>query len=212
MIKKNIHVKNLKLRFLELNVNKEFFTYKVLRYFGIILIAISITIWTLTIIELKGLEIMLSNSQNYELTIEEIWSYEGALNWWKETYNSIIYPSSLILTITGIIVIFSPKIYSITQDVLPKTNFPNIQNNRYSTENSLMREVKKIKGAPIKKPRKRGAKKKNFALIREKWQNKIEKDIQNKENNIQKLRIEINDLKYIRDELDKFQLLSHEKR
>ena len=195
-----------------MNVNKEFFTYKVLRYFGIILIAISITIWTLTIIELKGLEIMLSNSQNYELTIEEIWSYEGALNWWKETYNSIIYPSSLILTITGIIAIFSPKIYSITQDVLPKTNFPNIQNNRYSTENSLMREVKKIKGAPIKKPRKRGAKKKNFALIREKWQNKIEKDIQNKENNIQKLRIEINDLKYIRDELDKFQLLSHEKR
>ena len=210
MIKKNIHVKNLKLRFLELNVNKEFFTYKVLRYFGIILIAISITIWTLTIIELKGLEIMLSNSQNYELTIEEIWSYEGALNWWKETYNSIIYPSSLILTITGIIAIFSPKIYSITQDILPKTNFPNIQNNRYSTKNSLMREVKKIKGEPIKKPRKRGTKKKNFALIREKWQNKIEKDIQNKENNIQKLRIEINDLKYIRDELDKFQLLSHE--
>jgi hypothetical protein len=176
------------------------------------LIAVSITIWTLSIIELKGLEIMLSNSQNYELTIEEIWSYEGALIWWKETYTSIIYPSSLILTITGIIAIFSPKIYSIIQDILPKNNFSNFQNNRYSTKNNLMKKANKIKSEKMKKTRKKWVKKKNFALIREKWQNKIEKDIQSKENNIQKLRIEINDLKYIRDELDKFQLLSHEKR
>ena len=74
-----------------------------------------------------------------------------------------------------------------------------------------MKKVKKIRNTPRKKTeRKKG--KRNFTNIREKWQHKIEKDIQNRENNIQKLRIEINDLKYIRDELDKFHLLSHEER
>ena len=199
------------MRFVKLNWKQLSNNFKLFRYFGLVLIVISIIIWALSIIEMKGIEIMLSNSQTYDLTIEEIWSYEGAKLWWKEAYTSIILPVTIILSISGFSAILSPKIFSVTQKILLKNNLPNtIKNNDFSTKNNLMNEVKEIKNLKIENT---GNKKNNkkIGLLREKWQYKIEKDIENKENNIQKLRIEINDLKYIRDELDKFQLLSQEK-
>lgn len=199
------------MRFVKLNWKQLSNNFKLFRYFGLVLIVISIIIWALSIIEMKGIEIMLSNSQTYDLTIEEIWSYEGAKLWWKEAYTSIILPTTIILSISGFSAILSPKIFSVTQEILLKNNLPStIKKNDFSTKNNLMNEVKEIKNLKIENTGNKNNNKK-IGLLREKWQYKIEKDIENKENNIQKLRIEINDLKYIRDELDKFQLLSQEK-
>lgn len=200
------------MRFEKLNWKQLSNNFKLCRYFGLGLIIISIIIWTLSIIEMQGIEIMLSNSQTYELTIEEVWSYEGAKLWWKEAYTSAILPTILIFSISGLSVILSPEIFSITQKILLKNNFfNNIENNDFSTKNNLINEVNEIKNLKIENTGNKNNNKK-IVVLKEKWQYKIEKDIENKENNIQKLRIEINDLKYIRDELDKFQLLSQEKR
>ena len=93
-----------------MNWKQKYYNYKILRYFGVFLLTFSIIIWTLSIIEIIGNEIMLSNAQTYGLTIEEIWRYEGANQWWKNSYGTVILPATLILALSGITVILSPRL------------------------------------------------------------------------------------------------------
>lgn len=48
------------------------------KYVGILLLATALIILVISIIELKGNEIMLATQT---LSIEEVWSFEGALQW-----------------------------------------------------------------------------------------------------------------------------------
>jgi len=73
-----------------------------------------------------------------------------------------------------------------------------------------MIEINSILKTMTKKETKLKEEKKRLVTLREKWQFKIEEDIQSKENNIQKLRIEINDLKYIGEEINKLPNLPQE--
>ena len=65
---------------------------------GLLLIIAALTIWLFSFIELKSNEIMLTT----QLSIEEVWLYEGALQWWENAYVTVVLPTIGILTIFGI--------------------------------------------------------------------------------------------------------------
>ena len=76
---------------------------KLFLYVGLLLIIIAIITSVVSIIEIKGKELLLSNAQTIGLSIEEIWSYEGALQWWQNAYWAVILPITIILIISGLI-------------------------------------------------------------------------------------------------------------
>ena len=78
-------------------------------WIGLLLIIAALSIWIFSIAELKGNEIMLT-TQN--LSIEEVWRYEGALQWWKNLYLTAIIPTTAVLTLSGIASILSQQLFS----------------------------------------------------------------------------------------------------
>jgi hypothetical protein len=79
------------------------------QWLALILAITALSIWIYSLIELKSNEIMLTN-QN--LNIEEIWRYEGALQWWKNTYVTTIIPITAILSILSAATLLHQKILS----------------------------------------------------------------------------------------------------
>jgi hypothetical protein len=73
---------------------------------GLLLIAIGIIIWTISIIELTSNEVMLTQN----LSAEDMWRYEGALQWWQNMYTTAIIPATVALIIFGILLILSPRL------------------------------------------------------------------------------------------------------
>lgn len=78
-------------------------------WIGLLLIIAALSIWFYSIIELKSNEIMLT-TQN--LSIEKVWLYEGALQWWKNVYVTAIIPGTAVLTLSGIASILSQQLFS----------------------------------------------------------------------------------------------------
>ena len=175
------------------------------------LIVIAISTSVVSIIEIKGNELLLSNAQTIGLSIEEIWGYEGALQWWQNAYWTVILPTTIILIISGITVILYPNLLSFTQKTFLKNHsFNMIEKEDVLKKDKLMIEVNSMLKTITKKETKLKEEKKELATLREKWQLKIDEDIQSKEDNIQKLRIEINDLKYAGKEINKLSNLPQE--
>jgi hypothetical protein len=77
-------------------------------WIGLALMLAALTVWLLSIIELTSNEIMLTQN----LSIEEVWRYEGALNWWKATYNTAIIPTTAILALSGMLSITGQSLFS----------------------------------------------------------------------------------------------------
>jgi len=46
------------------------------------------------------------------LSIEEVWRYEGALNWWKTVYSTAIIPITSILALSGMLSITVQHLFS----------------------------------------------------------------------------------------------------
>ena len=65
---------------------------------GLLLIIVAMSIWIIAIIELVSNEVMLTKN----LSIEEVWLYEGALQWWKNFYTAAIIPATAVLSLSGI--------------------------------------------------------------------------------------------------------------
>ena len=76
--------------------------------------------WVLTFIEIQSKEVMIAHAQECSLTIEEIWAYEGSLKWWKNVYVTTIIPLIGILTTSGIVVIVTPSLLQLKQNVFFK--------------------------------------------------------------------------------------------
>jgi len=76
--------------------------------------------WVLTFIEIQSNEVMIAHAQECSLTIEEIWAYEGSLKWWKNVYVTTIIPLIGILTTSGIVVIVTPSLLQLKQNVFFK--------------------------------------------------------------------------------------------
>ena len=76
---------------------------------GLLLIIAALSIWLFSIITLRGNEVMLT-TQN--LSAEEVWRYEGAVQWWKNVYMTAIIPATAVLTLSGIASILSQQLFS----------------------------------------------------------------------------------------------------
>ena len=74
---------------------------------GIFLLIVASAVWVVSIIELVGNEVMLTQ----KLPIEEIWRFEGALNWWQTIYSTIIIPTTIILVLSGLLSMASQQIF-----------------------------------------------------------------------------------------------------
>lgn len=73
---------------------------------GIFLLIVALAVWVISIIEIVGNEVMLTQN----LSIEEMWRFDGALNWWQAIYSTIIIPSTIILVLSGILSMASQQI------------------------------------------------------------------------------------------------------
>jgi hypothetical protein len=169
-----------------------------------LLIVFAIITSIVSIIEIKGKELLLLNAQTIELSIEEIWSYEGALEWWQNTYWTVILPTTIILIISGITIMIYPNILSFAEKILLKESSLNmVEKKDVLKKEELIMEINSVLKTITKKETKLKKEKKELESLKEKWHQKIDKDIQSKEDTIQKLRIEINDLKYVGKEINK---------
>jgi hypothetical protein len=74
---------------------------RIIMMLGLLLVAIGITIWTISIIEIKSNELMLTQN----LSIEDVWRYQGALQWWEDLYTTVTIPATSVLLVSGIVFI-----------------------------------------------------------------------------------------------------------
>jgi hypothetical protein len=170
-------------------------------WIGISLIVAAFTIWLCSIIEIKSNEIMLS-TQN--LTVEEFWLYDGALQWWKNAYWTVIFPMWGILTLSGITIMISPQLPRFAQKLTARTHRLNVVGKEaVSMRDNIKEEPTAVLQNLLREEATLKEVEKKFVDLREKLQIKVEEDIENKEKNIEKLKVEINDLKFICQELSK---------
>ena len=73
---------------------------------GLVLIVIGVSVWIISIIELVSNEVMLAQN----LSMEDVWHYEGARQWWENVYATAIIPATVVLIISGILIMLSPRI------------------------------------------------------------------------------------------------------
>lgn len=76
---------------------------------AILLLIAGFSIWLYTTSVIHGYTQILDSSK---LTIEEIWSYEGALKWWKSIYTTTILPLTAIMITVGIITLLGPPLWT----------------------------------------------------------------------------------------------------
>ena len=87
------------------------------KWTGVLLLAAALTILVTSIIEIKSNEIMLATQT---LSIEEVWAYEGALQWWQNTFTTTILPTTGILTISCIATLLTSQILKFAQNTTQK--------------------------------------------------------------------------------------------
>ena len=74
---------------------------------GILLLIAAFSIWLYTTSVIQGHTQILDSSN---LKQEEIWSYEGSLQWWRSTYTTTILPLTAIMTAIGLLSLLSQPI------------------------------------------------------------------------------------------------------
>ncbi len=74
-----------------------------------LLIIAGFSIWLYTTSVIQGHTQLLTSSN---LTPEEVWNYEGALQWWKTTYTTIIIPLTAIMITLGSITLLGPILWT----------------------------------------------------------------------------------------------------
>ena len=76
---------------------------------GVVLVFAGIGVFLVSNFEINGLEAMLANES---LSVEEVWRFEGALQWWRKTYFTVTLPVTVFLTLSGIASILSQQLFS----------------------------------------------------------------------------------------------------
>jgi hypothetical protein len=165
---------------------------------GLSLIAFASIFWLFTINAIRSQEIMLA-TQDLGMRMS---FHEEALQWLKNVYATTVIPVTGILTLLGLAAVIGPLLHGLTQHfVLRKSALTVIEEKAVpiwddtegepvvvmreliSEEANLMEEMKKLES------------------FREKWELKVKKDIETKRKSIKKLRSEIANLKFMREEL-----------
>jgi hypothetical protein len=105
---------------------------------GLLLIAGALIIWGCSIIELKSNEIMLTTKN---LSVEEVWRYEGALQWWRKAYVKAVLPTTGFLTISGIALISSPQILAfVEKGALRRLGSTSVEGEAFSSKDKVKEE------------------------------------------------------------------------
>ena len=81
---------------------------------GVVLVFAGIGVFLVSNFEINGLEAMLANES---LSVEEVWRFEGALQWWRKTYVTVTLPVSVFLLISGIATLMSQFLLSVLEDM-----------------------------------------------------------------------------------------------
>jgi len=81
--------------------------FRLMFLMAILLLIAGFSIWIYTISVIYGTTQLLESSN---LKQEEIWSYEGSLQWWRTTYTTTILPLTTIMISIGFLSLLSPLI------------------------------------------------------------------------------------------------------
>jgi len=76
---------------------------------AILLLIAGFSIWFYTNSVIQGYTQLLDSSK---LTTEEMWSYEGSLQWWRTTYTTTIFPLTAVMITIGIITLLGPTLWT----------------------------------------------------------------------------------------------------
>jgi len=76
---------------------------------AILLLIAGFSIWFYTTSVIQGYTQLLDSSK---LTAEEMWSYEGSLQWWRTTYTTTIFPLTAVMITGGIITLLGPTLWT----------------------------------------------------------------------------------------------------
>jgi hypothetical protein len=102
----------------KLHLAKVNISLRLFQYLGFLLLMVAFLAWFLVMFEIQSSHAILSEAQNLNLAIEQIWAVEGALEWWKNVYVTVIIPLIGILITSGIIALLSPLILRFEHRVL----------------------------------------------------------------------------------------------
>lgn len=80
---------------------------KVTLIFGMLFLIGGLSLWLYSTAVIFGHEQMLATSN---LPIEEVWRYEGALQWWRNTYTTAIIPWTILLAAAGLTALLAPMV------------------------------------------------------------------------------------------------------
>ena len=145
-----------------------------------------------------------------DLPIKEVWRYEGALQWWKNAYWTIILPMWGILTISGTAIISNQQLIGFAQKLASKTLRPTFfEKEAISSKDNTRKKPAMIFQNSIRKKDKLKQTEKKVTSLREKFQLKVKEDIENRETPTQKMRLEINDIESFYEELTKYHKHEH---
>lgn len=76
------------------------------------MIALAVIVWTFSFLEIFGNELLVSSEHSSRLSMQEYWSYVGALQWWRSIYGSVIVPIVTVLIVSGVVVLQFPRLFS----------------------------------------------------------------------------------------------------
>jgi len=94
--------------------------FKVMVGAGVLLLIVGVGLWLYTSSVIEGHERLL-DTQN--LTQEEVWRYEGSLQWWRTAYTTTFYPAAVVSIAMGLMVTLCPILWAIVQQTHARKSF-----------------------------------------------------------------------------------------
>jgi hypothetical protein len=89
---------------------------------AILLLIAGFSLWLYSTSVIQGYTQLLGSSK---LTTEEVWSYEGALHWWRKTQTTTIFPLTTIMITVGVIALVGPMLWTRLQQRYALKTFTN---------------------------------------------------------------------------------------
>ena len=87
-----------------------------------LLLVVGFSIWLYATSVIQGYTQLL-NSES--LTTEEVWSYEGSLQWWRNAYTTAVLPTTAIMITVGILSLLGPVLWMRIQQRYALRTFTN---------------------------------------------------------------------------------------
>ena len=83
--------------------------FKLAAFTAILLLIAGFSTLLYTTSVIQGYAQLLDSSK---LTVEEMWSYEGSLQWWSNTYATTIFPTTMAMITVGLVTLLGPTVWT----------------------------------------------------------------------------------------------------